>query len=80
MAKAAPGLLLAVDEIGQKISNTGNMDFGDIMYGLVGFLIMFGGFCILRGLWFGICKWIAYARQKKEKWEENETSEEEECS
>ena len=28
-------------EIGQKVSNTGNMDFGDIMFGVVGFLAMY---------------------------------------
>lgn len=28
-------------EIGQKVSNTGNMDFGDIMFGVAGFIAMY---------------------------------------
>ena len=28
-------------EIGQKVSNTGVMDFGDVVFGIVGFLAMF---------------------------------------
>lgn len=28
-------------EIGQKVSNTGNMDFGDIVFGVVGFIAMY---------------------------------------
>ena len=28
-------------EIGQRITNTGHMEFADIMYGLVGFMVMF---------------------------------------
>ena len=38
-------------EIGQKITHTGNMEFADIAYGIVGFLAMFFAFCILRGLY-----------------------------
>lgn len=35
-------------EIGQKVTGTGNMEFADIMYGLVGFLTMFSIFCLIR--------------------------------
>ena len=35
-------------EIGQKISNTGAMEFADIMFGVVGFLAMFSVFAIIR--------------------------------
>ena len=35
-------------EIGQKISNTGAMEFADIMFGVVGFLAMFIVFAIIR--------------------------------
>lgn len=35
-------------EIGQKVSNTGSMEFADIMFGLVGFLVMFSIFAIGR--------------------------------
>lgn len=35
-------------EIGQKVSNTGVMEFADIMFGVVGFLAMYGVFAIIR--------------------------------
>ena len=38
-------------EIGQKITHTGNMEFADIMYGVVGFLAMFFVFSIFRGIY-----------------------------
>ncbi len=44
------GLSFAI-EIGQHISHSGNMEFADIMFGLVGFLAMFAAFALLRGLW-----------------------------
>lgn len=48
-------------EIGQKITHTGNMEFADIMYGLVGFLSMFLVFSFIRLLYRGIlhliCSW-----------------------
>ena len=47
-------------EIGQKITNTGNMEFADILYGIVGFLAMFLVFSILRGLYHLIRKLIRY--------------------
>ncbi len=28
-------------EIGQKVTNTGNMEFADIVFGVVGFIVMF---------------------------------------
>ncbi len=37
-------------EIGQKISGTGQMEFGDIAYGLMGFLLMFALLCLVRGV------------------------------
>lgn len=37
-------------EIGQKVSNTGVMDFGDVVFGIVGFLAMFFVFSIIRGI------------------------------
>lgn len=61
-------------EIGQKITKTGNMDFADIMYGLVGFLAMFGGFCILRMIYHGILKLIRYAQDRKRLKELQETT------
>lgn len=41
-------------EIGQKISNTGAMEFADIMFGVVGFLIMYIIFVIIRGIFHWI--------------------------
>ena len=38
-------------EIGQKVSNTGAMEFADIMFGLVGFLAMFAIFSFGRGVY-----------------------------
>ena len=43
-------------EIGQKITHTGQMEFADIMFGVVGFLAMFLVFAVIRGIWHGICR------------------------
>ena len=45
-------------EIGQKITNTGNMEFADIMFGLVGFLAAFFIFSIFRGIYHLIKKYV----------------------
>ena len=37
-------------EIGQKVTNTGNMEFADIMYGLLGYMFMFIVFVSIRWL------------------------------
>ena len=52
-------------EIGQKITHTGKMEFADIMYGLVGFLVMFGIFIVLRMIYHGIIKLIKYIRKQR---------------
>lgn len=52
-------------EIGQKVTGTGNMEFADIMFGLVGFLAMFGAFSILRMIYHGILDLIRYLKDKK---------------
>lgn len=36
-------------EIGQRVSHTGNMEFEDIMFGVVGFLSFFALFLVIRG-------------------------------
>ena len=41
-------------EIGQKVSNTGAMEFADIMFGIVGFLIMYIIFVIIREIFHWI--------------------------
>ena len=38
-------------EIGQKITNTGDMEFADIVYGLVGYMAMFIVFVIVRWIY-----------------------------
>ena len=40
-------------EIGQKISNTGNMEFTDIMFGVMGFVVMFAVFAVIRSIYHG---------------------------
>ena len=45
-------------EIGQKISNTGNMEFADIVFGVMGFIVMFAVFAVIRGIYHGI-RWFA---------------------
>jgi len=52
-------------EIGQKITNTGNMEFADIMYGLVGFMAMFLVFAVIRMIFHGILKLIRYLKAHK---------------
>ena len=42
-------------EIGQKATGTGHMEFADIMAGLVGFLMMFAAFAIVRWIVHVIC-------------------------
>lgn len=51
-------------EIGQKISGTGNMEFADIMFGVIGFFAMFGAFCFLRAIYHGILRLIRYVKEK----------------
>ncbi len=43
-------------EIGQKVTNTGNMEFADICYGILGFLAAFVVFMIIRGIYLLIRK------------------------
>ena len=56
------GLSFAI-EIGQKVTNTGNMEFADIMYGLVGFLSMFLTFLFLRMVFRGVLRLIRHLRR-----------------
>lgn len=53
-------------EIGQKISNTGNMEFADIVFGVLGFIFMFAVFSIIRELYHGV-KWLIKQSIKKRK-------------
>ncbi len=53
-------------EIGQKVTNTGNMDFADIVFGIVGFIVMFFAFSIVRGVYHGILNFIRKKREREE--------------
>lgn len=62
-------------EIGQKVTGTGNMEFADIMYGLVGFIAMFLVFSALRALYHLILKlWRIWKENhsKRGKFESND--------
>ena len=50
-------------EIGQKITNSGNMDFADIVFGVVGFFVMFLVFALIRSVYHGILKLIDLIRK-----------------
>ncbi len=50
-------------EIGQKITNTGNMEFADIAAGLLGFLSMFAVMLIIWGIAVLIKKLISSRRE-----------------
>ena len=63
-------------EIGQKITGTGNMEFADIMYGVVGFFAMFAAFCVLRGIYHGILRLIRYIKEKDKRKSYNQIVEE----
>ena len=54
-------------EIGQKITKTGNMEFADILYGIVGFLAMFLVFSVFRGIYHLIRKLIRYLTDRQNK-------------
>lgn len=41
-------------EIGQKVTETGAMEFADIVFGVVGFLAMFLIFALIRGIYHAI--------------------------
>lgn len=53
-------------EIGQKITNTGNMEFADIMMGVLGFVAMFFVFSIIREIYKGIRSLIMSILEKDE--------------
>ncbi|MCD8130669.1 MAG: hypothetical protein LUE16_05235 [Lachnospiraceae bacterium] len=54
-------------EIGQRMTNTGNMEFADIMFGLVGFLFMFFIFSLIRGIYHGILELYHYYKNRKKR-------------
>ena len=51
-------------EIGQKVTNTGAMEFADIVFGVVGFIVMFFIFSIIREIYHLTCRLIKYLQNK----------------
>lgn len=53
-------------EIGQKITDTGNMEFADIVFGVLGFIFMFAIFAVIREIYHGV-KWLIKQNINKKK-------------
>lgn len=51
-------------EIGQKVSGTGAMEFADIVFGVVGFLLMYFVFAMFRLIYHGILELIERRRNR----------------
>lgn len=45
-------------EIGQKVTNTGAMEFADIVMGVFGFVAMYLIFAVIRAIYYSICGMI----------------------
>ena len=54
-------------EIGQKVTNTGNMDFADIVFGIIGFMALFFAFSVIRLIYHGIVRLIRKNSRKNDK-------------
>lgn len=52
-------------EIGQKATGTGHMEFADIAAGLIGFLLMYFAFAILRELYYWIGSYFKKSKHAK---------------
>lgn len=57
-------------EIGQKVTNTGNMEFADIMMGVMGFVAMFLVFAVIREIYKGIRRVIKHLMKMDEEEDE----------
>lgn len=54
-------------EIGQGITHTGTMDFDDIVFGLVGFMVLFAIFAVIRAVILGITHLLFPKKEKKKR-------------
>ncbi|WP_243008626.1 hypothetical protein [Anaerobutyricum hallii] len=54
-------------EIGQKISDSGTMDFADIVFGIAGFLLMFCDFCCYKTNFSGNYQFVPKNRKTLER-------------
>lgn len=61
-------------EIGQRVTNTGVMEFADIMFGVVGFICMFLVFSAVRGVWHLIKRLIGNRRELQRRGEKTQKS------
>lgn len=52
-------------EIGQKVTNTGNMEFADIVLGIFGFIVMFFIFAVIREVYKAIKRGIKRLQRGK---------------
>ena len=52
-------------EIGQKVTNTGAMEFADIVMGIFGFIVMYLIFVIIRAIYHGICRLLERSRKRR---------------
>lgn len=52
-------------EIGQKVTNTGAMEFADIVFGVLGFIVMFFVFSVIREIYHLIRDGIRHLRKKR---------------
>lgn len=59
-------------EIGQRVTGTGNMEFADIMFGVLGFISMFVVFSLFRGIYHLIARLLGHGEQDGEEYEEYE--------
>ncbi len=53
-------------EIGQKISNTGSMEFADIVFGVMGFIALFAVFAVVRGIYHAVRWFMTHRFVEKE--------------
>ena len=54
-------------EIGQKVTNTGAMEFADIVMGMFGCIVMYLIFAILRAIYHSICRLFVQSRKRRGK-------------
>ena len=52
-------------EIGQRMTDTGEMDFADIVFGVGGFIALFALFAVFRGIAHGFAKLAQRRKEKK---------------
>ena len=59
-------------EIGQRVTDTGVMEFADIVFGVLGFISMFLVFSVIRGFYHLILRLIRRRRgdEEEEEWED----------